>query len=294
MLSDRFGYPPQGTWNTTKSTKAPYNLAPYAGGAAAWTADVETTTASLCGHPEAVYEEWNEPDVSGAANFFYGNAAQAEAVQAAAYAAVIKACANAVIGAPATVQYDKAFITDYLEYCLAHGCRVDFISLHEAVDGNIPQVEADLKDIRNDVRRRREIRCAAHRARLRRRVRRSHRKHLPGDVVAYLYYLETGGADGAAKACWSSPTGASECFDGSVDGIIDPVSRNSAPCGGPYKYYADGVGSRVTSSTSDPAIVAIGQQRLCDGCNPRKSSSAQSTLTERRRRRERLRSNLPV
>lgn len=257
VLSDDYGYPDQGTWNTNGSTQPPFALAPYAGGAAAWTARVTTSVAALCTHPEVVYEDWNEPDVSGITAFFYGTEAQADATQAAAYAATIKACPGSLSGAPATVLYDKAFISDYLTYCVANGCAVNFISFHDDNDGDIPQVAVDLQDARTTLLQSASY-AGLHIAKIYddESVGPTSNRN-PGDVVAYLYYLEAGGADGAAKACWTSPAGASECFDGSVDGIIDPATEKPRAVWWSYKYYADGVATRVTTSTTDPAIVAV-------------------------------------
>jgi len=257
VLSDDYGYPDQGTWNTNKSTQPPYSLAPYGGGSAGWSSRVTASVNALCGHAEVVYEEWNEPDLSGIAAFFYGSEAQADVTQAAAYAATIRACPSSRSGAPATVLYDKTFITDYLNYCLANACKVNFISIHDDNDGNIPQVTVDLQDARTSL-----LQSPSYAALQITKIYddesvgpTSNRD--PGDVVAYLYYLEAGGADGAAKACWTSPAGASECFDGSVDGIIDPASAKPRAVWWSYKYYADGVATRVASSTTDSAIVAI-------------------------------------
>jgi hypothetical protein len=265
VLSDDYGYPDQGTWNAGGSLQAPFGLAPYAGGAAAWSARVTASVAALCAHSEVVYEEWNEPDVSGLGAFFYGTEAQADATQAAAYAATIKTCPGSLSGAPATVLYDKTFIVDYLQYCLANGCQVNFISFHDDNDGNIPQVAVDLQDARASLLQSSTY-AALHIAKIYddESVGPTANRN-PGDVVAYLYYLEAGGADGAAKACWTSPAGASECFDGSVDGIIDPGTEQPRAVWWSYKYYADGVASRVASSTVDPGIVAVASSASATG-----------------------------
>jgi hypothetical protein len=257
VLSDDYGYPFQGTWSSTGAKAAPFDLAPYAGGSTAWAARVTTSVAALCAHPEVVYEEWNEPDVSGASDFFYGTEPQADAAQAGAYAATVKTCPGALSGAPATVLYDKTFINDYLTYCTTHGCNVNFISMHDSVDSDIPKVATDLEDARTTLLQSSAF-AGLHIAKIYDdEIVGPTANREPGDVVAYLYYLEAGGADGAAKACWTSPTGANECFDGSVDGIIDPATKEPRAVWWSYKYYADGVASRVATSTVDPGIVAI-------------------------------------
>ncbi len=79
----------------------------------------------------------------------------------------------------------------------------------------------------------------------------------PGDILGYLYYLEAGGSDGAAKACWNEPSNASECGDGSLDGVIDPATEQPRAAWWAYESYAAGVAERVASQTLDPRIVAL-------------------------------------
>jgi hypothetical protein len=258
ILSDDYGYPGQGKWSSTGSTTPPYNLAPYAGnGATAWAARVTATVGALCSHANTVFEAWNEPDVSGASDFFYGTEAQADATMAAAYGASIATCPGSLAVAPATVSYDKTFIADYLAYCVTQGCAVNAISMHDSVDTDIPQIATDLANARTTLLQSSTY-AALHIAKIYDDESVGPTSdRVPGDIVAYLYYLEAGGADGAAKACWSEPSGANECFDGSVDGIIDPSTGEPRAAWWSYKYYADGVASRVASSTIDPSIVGI-------------------------------------
>jgi len=80
--------------------------------------------------------------------------------------------------------------------------------------------------------------------------------HVPGDVLGYLYYLEQGQADGAGKDCWPDSHGASECFNDTVDGVL---TTQFQPRGvwWAYKTYADGVSTRVASSSTDYRVVAL-------------------------------------
>ena len=41
-------------------------------------------------------------------------------------------------------------------------------------------------------------------------------------ILGYLYYLEKGRADGACKSCWPDTRRENNCFNGSLDGLIDP------------------------------------------------------------------------
>lgn len=95
-------------------------------------------------------------------------------------------------------------------------------------------------------------------------------QYFPGDILGFLYYLEAGGADGSNKGCWNNSSGQNNCFNNSVDGVIQAensnINNNWAANAYPraawwaYKTYADGVNSRIKATSDNPNLIAMGSK----------------------------------
>lgn len=167
--------------------------------------------------------------------------------------------ADVPIAGPSISYYDKAFIKEFLDFCLAKGCEVNNLDWNELDDSvaRIPAVALNLADARasflsNPAYAQLKIREIILDGLAGRFMR-----HQPGGILASFYYAEKGGADGAVRGCWPDSAGKPECGYDALDGLID---RNSSqPRAGWWleKTYADGVSTRVLSATTDPDIVAI-------------------------------------
>lgn len=49
-------------------------------------------------------------------------------------------------------------------------------------------------------------------------------QYRPGETVAYVSALEGGQADGAGRSCFSAPSGDSNCYNNTLDGLLGPSS----------------------------------------------------------------------
>jgi hypothetical protein len=78
-------------------------------------------------------------------------------------------------------------------------------------------------------------------------------EHVPGMAAAYLFHMERGGADAAARACWG-PNGASSCWDGSVGSCLGAAGNAATPVGRVYQAYAETVNARLASRSGDDAL----------------------------------------
>ncbi len=47
-------------------------------------------------------------------------------------------------------------------------------------------------------------------------------QYLPAENLGYLHYMERGGADAAARACWPANDGESNCYNDSLAGLLVP------------------------------------------------------------------------
>ena len=200
---------------------------------------------------------WNEPDSSLT---WLGTQQQFFDTYAHAYATLRQALGSgAMIGGPQISAYDHNYITAFLEYALANNLQVNFLAWHEipSADTGISGIPADVQDARvSFLQNPRYAPLNIQKIFIDRAVGVSS-NHKPGDVLGYLYYLEQARADGSGKACWQDSRQASECFNNTVDGVI---TTQYQPRGvwWAYKAYADGVSTRVASTTTDYRVVALG------------------------------------
>lgn len=206
--------------------------------------------------PNVMWGIWNEPDSPltwpGTQQQFFDTYAHAYAVLRQALGT------GALIGGPQISAYDHNYIAAFLEYALANNLQVNFLAWHEipTADTGIAGIPSDVQDARvSFLQNPRYAPLNIQKIFIDRSVGVSS-NHKPGDVLGYLYYLEQAHPDGAGKACWQDSHQASECFNNTVDGVI---TTQYQPRGvwWAYKAYADGVATRVASSTSDYRVVAL-------------------------------------
>ena len=161
---------------------------------------------------------------------------------------------DAVIGGPSTSRYSPRWFAAFLDSCLAASCEIDFLAWHENLrpEDQLGSISEHLTDAR--ARFLDNPRFAAL------GVQRIHvneyvgveDRYLAGETVAYLDQLERGGADRAARSCWTEE----ECSPPSLDGLL-------APDGSPrgtwwvHNWYAAGLASRVRGESSDPALAVL-------------------------------------
>jgi xylan 1,4-beta-xylosidase len=252
IVSDGWGYPRQ-NW----LGKGP----PYAD-FARWEAFVRSLAARTRGMSIA-WDIWNEPD---GAFFWSGTRRQLFETYLRAYR-VLRAelGPDAMIGGPSITSYNRSYLAAFLEFCRANGCEVNFLSWHDnrSAGEDISTVASDLADARRSF-----IENPAYRSL---RIQELHvneylgraGQYRPADIVAFLTYLEHGGADAAAKSCWPDEAGVrnANCVNNTLDGIVTPASFAPRAAWWTYKLYADGAATRVASTSSDRRVVALASRR---------------------------------
>jgi hypothetical protein len=165
---------------------------------------------------------------------------------------------NAIIGGPSFSRYDKSLLMQFLDFCKANGCEVNFLSWHELDELNITKISPHLDEahalfVNNPAYAKLKIREIQINE-----IVGGDSQYSPGVILGYFYYLEKGKADGSSKACWEDALGKSTCNDGALDGLIRQDTLLPTAAWWTYKTYADGVESRVASATTNPLVVALG------------------------------------
>lgn len=207
-----------------------------------------------------MWDVWNEPDWP---TFWKGTRDQFFETYRRAYRILREELgAEVMIGGPSITKFDRDFLFAFLEYCRLNNLEVNFLSWHELqTDKVVPEVADHLADARahflqNPVYstlKLREIHINE--------IVGPSAQYRPGEILGYFYYLETGKADGASKACWPDSKKGSNCSNNTIDGILNPGTYQPRAAWWAYKAYADGVESRVESESTDLRVVALGSSR---------------------------------
>ncbi len=248
IVSDTWGYPFQ-EGNTNRPPYEDYTK---------WENHVRRLAQNNKGK-QIIWDIWNEPK-GGVPPFWNGTREQLFQTYERAYRVLREELGpTAMIGGPSVADYDRDYIVAFLEYCRGRGLEVNFLSWHELLkaDEDIPSVTSHLEDVRQNM-----INNPRYKSL---NIREIHineavgwkNQYRPGDIVGYLYYLEKGRADAASKSCWPNFENSENCFNNSLDGLINPRTSEPRAAWWVYKLYADGFETRVRSSSTAPNVVAL-------------------------------------
>jgi len=150
-------------------------------------------------------------------------------------------------------------IDQFMEYVKANHLRVDGLSWHEILgDESVAAIEDHLQQVRKKYIGNPEYAGVGIRDLHINEIIGKYSTYYPGSMIAWFYFLEKGGADGACKACWQDDaSGEVTCGNSTLDGLLVPNTYEPRAGWWAYKYYADGVGTRVASTSSYGGIVAL-------------------------------------
>jgi hypothetical protein len=245
LVGDEWGYPFQ-EWKGKGPPWADF---------AAWESFVQNLASTWRGR-DVIFDIWNEPNSpltwQGTFQQYVDTFVRA--------ARVIRSelGEEARIAGPETNLYDPYFMGGFMDAMKAANVRVDVLSWHELPDPQeMPELEANANDART--------RWVDNPAYASVGVKQlgvyetitQVSVYAPGDALATFYYLEKGRVDAAARACWPQENGLSSCTDGTMGKLVTPNDFQPRSVWWAYKLYADGVASRVASSTTDPLSVAL-------------------------------------
>lgn len=199
---------------------------------------------------DVIYDIWNEPDqAEGDFLFWKGTKEQFfETFKITHDLLRSELGAKAVISGPST-HWQPEYLDDFLKYCLNNEIQLDILSWHEFQASNdISQVATNLNQMRRNYIDNptfsplniQEIHINEYGF--------SDKHMVPAFILAYLYYLEQGQADGACRTCWDN------CWSSSIgDLLTDKLEPRAAWW--IYKYYAESNRNRVQSITNQRFLV---------------------------------------
>ncbi|HEX8673329.1 MAG TPA: hypothetical protein VF710_15650 [Longimicrobium sp.] len=167
------------------------------------------------------------------------------------------------VAGPSITRYDAGMLTRFADFCLANGCEINVLTWHET--GRDPPgsaykphsiVSSHLQLARQNI--------VANPKYAPLKIREIHitgvvgpqETQNPAAILSYFQFLEQGGADAAARACWPEPGVESSCENNTLGGLLTLDFRRRASWWA-YALYASGVESRVTSTSTDPRFAVL-------------------------------------
>jgi len=240
VLSDGWGYPLEGSW------KPPHEYP------AAWDAFVRRI-AEVTRGKEIYWDIWNEPDTRGSwrgpREAFFATWVRAAQILRQTLGP------DTMIGGPSTSSFQPAFFDAFLTYCQSARCKVNFLCWHELEPwSDIALVARNARNARRDY-----VDTPRFRALGLTEIHVNEYvgevdQYRPAELLAFLFYLEHGGADFASRSCWGR-----HCEDNSIDGIIDAATRQPRAAWWIHALYAAGCEHRVRSVSDYGHVVVIAQ-----------------------------------
>lgn len=239
---------------------------------AAW----EETVRSIARHygTRVVYDIWNEPDIPIFWGFWWGATYDRflETYRRAHDVIREELGDTAIISGPSISLFSMERLHQFCDFCRDNLLRVQVLAFHMLYQPDIllPAMEESIAKARTDFVDNptytgvglQELHVNEYIMAYKQNVR-------PGSALAFLRHMERAGVDGACKACWSHPDDCDNildcyldfenwktCSDGSINGLLTPDFQPRAIWWA-YKYYADGVHSRVQAESSDCRIMAV-------------------------------------
>ncbi len=255
VLSDGYGYP-NSNWKG--------NGAPWENNWSNWENFVRQM-AQVYRNTPVYWEVWNEPDVKKWNTYQFWNGTQAQFFETYKRAYTIlrqELGPNVMIGGPGYANYEPTNTKAFLDYCQQNGLQVNFLTWHELMkaENNISTVASNISTMRTVATSYPDL--AIQKIFINESVG-PRTQYFPGDILAFLYYIELGGADAANKGCWLDTQGKNNCSNNSLDGILNHVSNGISSTAKPraawwaYKTYADVINNRVQTTSSNPNLVAL-------------------------------------
>ncbi|MBC7998205.1 MAG: hypothetical protein IAF58_09695 [Leptolyngbya sp.] len=244
VLSDLWGYP-------GKDSKGERWNPPYQN-YSEWEKFVEKIAIRAKNQP-VIFEIWNEPDGS---NFWRGTKSQLLETNVRASKVLEKILgSNVEIAGPSLERYNYNAIIEYVDYFKRAGARLTCLTWHEfRSDILLPKMSEDICRIGEAVIKPnekiglKEIIIGEYDS--------EQSQFRPGSLLAYLYYFEKGGCSGAAKACWNEPDGVNNCWNCSLDGLLNAQGETRIVWW-LYKLYSESIVDRVDAESNDPRVIAF-------------------------------------
>ncbi|RWY48105.1 hypothetical protein EPL05_21230 [Mucilaginibacter gilvus] len=204
-----------------------------------------------------IYDIWNEPNGK---QFWSGSDEEFFSTYKNGYDQIrsMAGGSTAMVSGPSISKFDVAFLGKFLDYCLANKMTLDVLSWHEfKSEDDIPKVADDILLAKSMFVNNPKYAALHIKSVQINEIIPQSDQFSPGSILAYFVYLEKGGADGACKACWTESNGKSNCFNNSLDGLIDAETMQPRAAWWAYKYYNLSLTNRLKYRSNNSHVVCF-------------------------------------
>lgn len=204
-----------------------------------------------------IYDIWNEPNVK-----FFWNESDHDLFDTFKLASQkIRSMPGGdkiQLSGPSISKLDTTYLRKFLNYCLSNDIRLDILSWHEFRTGNdISNIEEDINWVRTNFLNHPKYDPLQIKSLQINEIVGKADQFNPAVILSYFYYLEKSGVDAACKACWDEPSGVNNCFNNSLDGLLDPKNHETRAAYWAYKFYNQSLNSRLSSTANNKNIVSF-------------------------------------
>ncbi|MEM0952179.1 MAG: hypothetical protein AAGI66_08580 [Cyanobacteria bacterium P01_H01_bin.74] len=186
------------------------------------------------------WDVWNEPDVKDwNKGQWNGTRTQFFETYMHAYKVIREELGpDAMIGGPSYANFEPDDIKAFIRFCSKNNVEINFLTWHElgAADQDIPSVTRHLRQMQRFIS---QFPNVNYKFTLINESVGPDTRYKPGEILGYLYHLQRGKAGGTNKACWSDENGQSDCYNGTLDGILSTDNYAPRAAWWAYKAYAD-------------------------------------------------------
>jgi xylan 1,4-beta-xylosidase len=206
---------------------------------------------------DGVWEVWNEPDFP---DFWRGTREQFFELYLRAYTILRQRLGpDAEIAGPSFGTYTHESMEAFLEFCLANGCQVNALTFHANDDtpAGIAAFPLNAQDARSSFLDNPRYAPLKIRRLLNNEIGGPIYTRQPAGTLAHYAAFEAGGGDAAVRSCWNDSAGASDCFNGTLNGLLTAGTLQPRSVWWAHTLYDAGVATRVGSTVSNANIVAL-------------------------------------
>jgi len=210
---------------------------------------------------QVVYDLWNEPNTA----FFWNGKYEEFFYQFKMAHNKIRSTLSgktALVSGPSITEFDPVFINRFLEDCLKNHIKLDILSWHEFRRGkDIVNVQTDVETARKKWVNNAKFKALGIKGIHINETVAQEDQYNPSAILGYFYYLEGAKVDAACKSCWVETNGENNCFNSTLDGLLEGKTFKTRSSWWAYRYYNLSLKNRVQAVSANKYLIGFANYR---------------------------------